>query len=162
MARKQESREFKVASKGEGTDAETVVIMVTALDGNSGGELGIRLLQMFGPGIVGVIAAMESNDMAKVTEQAGQIFGKLTPGEFKGIRNQLLRGAQAQDVGEFHNVDDSFISERFAGHIGSLYALVAFALKVNFANFFEDLGVSKETIAKLQAKGQKATKAIAQ
>jgi hypothetical protein len=160
MARKQESREFKVAPKGEGTEAETVTIMITALDGNSGGELGIKLLQMFGPAIVGVIAAMESNDMAKVTEQAGQLFGKLTPGEFKGIRNQLLRGAQAQEMGEFSNVDDSFISERFSGHVGSLMALVAFALKVNYANFFDDLGVSKETIAKLTAKGQKATKAL--
>lgn len=160
--RKQESREFRVASKGDSTESETITIMVTALDGNTGGELGIRLLQMFGPGIVGVIAAMEANDMAKVTEQAGSFFGKLTPQEFKSIRGQLLRGAQAQDMGEFSDVNDAFIGERFAGHIGSLYALVAFALKVNFSNFFEDLGISKETIAKIQAKGAKASKAIAQ
>jgi hypothetical protein len=159
MARKQESREFKVSPKGEGTEAETVTILVTALDGNSGGELGIRLLQMLGPSIIGVIAAMELNDMTALTTQAASFFSKIGPTEFKVIRQQLLKGAQVQELGEFADLNDAWIGDRFAGHAGSLMALMAFALKVNYANFFDDLGVSKETIAKLTARAAKAKKA---
>jgi hypothetical protein len=159
--RKQESKEFKVAPKGEGTETETVTIMITAMDGNSGGELGIKLLQMFGPPLLGVIVAMESNDMTTLAVQAAGLFGKLSPAEFKAIRTQLFKGAQVQELGEFHDLDDSFIGERFSGHVGSLYALVAFALKVNFANFFEDLGVSKARMDALMSRGEKLKKAIA-
>jgi len=160
MARKTETREFKVAPKGEGTETETVEISITAMDGNSGGELGIRLLQMFGPGLLGVIVAMESNDMNAVTTQATSFFAKLSPAEFKAIKAQLFKGGQVHELGEFVDLNDQFIAERFAGHIGSLMALVAFALKVNFANFFEDLGVSKERMNKLMSRGEKLKKAI--
>lgn len=160
MARKQAQREFKVSPKSDGNEAESVTILITALDGVTGGELGIRLLQLFGPSIVGVITAMESNDMAKVVEQATGFFSKLSPAEFKTIRSQLFRGAQVQEMGEFFDLNETFVADRFAGHVGSLMALVGFALKVNFSNFFEDLGVSKETIAKLGSKAEKAKKAI--
>lgn len=155
--RQQETKSFKV-SGSEGT--EEIDIMVTALDGNTAGELGIRLLQMFGAGIVGVITAMESNDSSKVAEQASTLFTKLTPAEFQALRKQLLKGAQAQHLGEFLDVDDNFVRERFAGHVGSLFSLLAFALKVNFANFFEDLGISKATIAKMTSKVEAAKKTI--
>lgn len=158
--RKTESKEFKVAPKGEGTETETVMISITAMDGNSGGELGIKLLQMFGPALLGVIAAMEANDMSAVTAQATGLFGKLSPAEFKAIKAQLFKGGQVQELGEFTDLNDAFVGERFAGHIGSLMALVAFALKVNFANFFEDLGVSKERMNKLMSRGEKLKKAI--
>lgn len=160
MARKQESREFKVSPSGEGTDDETVGIMITALDGNTAGEIGIRLLQIFGPSIVGVVASMESNDLQKVAEQATQFFAKLTPAEFKSLTKALFRGAQVQELGEFKNLDDSFINERFAGHVGSLMALTVFALKVNFSNFFADLGLSKERLAQLMPKAQERAKKV--
>jgi len=158
MARKQESRDFQVASAGEGTETETVSITITALDGNTAGELGIRLLQIFGPSMVAVVAAMEANAMERVTEQAGAFFAKLTPVEFKSMLKTLLRGAQAQELGEFKNIDDTFIAERFAGHAGSLYALAFFALKVNFRNFFDDLGISKDRLQKLMPKAQAKVK----
>lgn len=154
--RQQETKSFKVAG-AEGP--EDIDILVTALDGNTAGEMGVRLLQMFGPGIVGVITAMESNDTAKVTAEAGALFAKLSPVEFASLRKQLLKGSQAQHLGEFIDVDDTFIRDRFAGHVGSLFALVVFALKVNFANFFEDLGISKATMSKLTSKVEAAKKA---
>lgn len=153
--RKSESKSFKVAAKNaEQNDPDEVEIRVTALDGNSGGELAIRLLQLFGPSLLGVITAMETDDMAKVVESGQALFTKLTPAEFTAIRRQLLTGAQAMELGEFADVNDQFVKERFAGHVGSLIAVLALALKVNYANFFEDLGVSKERMAKLTAKVQ--------
>jgi hypothetical protein len=135
--------------------------MVTALDGNTAGELGIKLVQLFGPSIVGVVAAMDSNDLSKVAEQATVFFAKLTPAEFTSIKRQLLKGAQAKTPdGEFIEVNDQFTGEAFSGEVGSLMALVAFALKLNFANFFEGLGIKSDTIAKLKAKATKATAKI--
>lgn len=147
--RKQESKVFKT-SDGE------CEIMITALDGNAGGELGVRLLQLFGPSMAGVVAAMDGNEISKVAEQASIFFAKLTPAEFTGIKRQLLKGAQAKTAEGFTEVNDAFIGEAFAGEIGSLAALIAFALKLNFATFFEGLGIKSETIAKLTAKAKKA------
>lgn len=156
--RKQVKQNFRVASAGDSDAPEFVEIQLTALDGVAGSELGIRLVQLFGPGITGLVAAMDSNDMSKVTEAASTLFAKLSPSEFTSVRKQLLRNAQAQDLGEFHDVDDRFISERFAGHPGSLVAVVGQALKLNFSSFFEDLGISKEKIAKLTSRVEAGAK----
>lgn len=158
MARRTEEKQFRVAPKGEGTEPEEVTISITALDGNSGGLLGIKLLQIFGPSLLGVITAMEVNDLSKVAAQANDFFTKLTPAEFKSIRDQLFRGGQVREMGQFSDLNDAFIAERFAGHTGSLMALIFFALKVNFANFFQDLGISKERIQKLTSKVETKTK----
>lgn len=155
MARKTESKAFKVAPLGEGTEPEEVTISITALDGNSGGMLGVKLLQLFGPSLVGVVAAMESNDVSKVTTQAAEFFSKLTPAEFKSVRDQLFKGGQVQEMGQFKDLNEAFISDRFAGHTGSLFALMFFALKVNFANFFEDLGISADRMKNLIPKVEK-------
>lgn len=152
MARKPETKTFKVTSKDESTEPATVDITIVPLDGNTGGLLGIKLLQLFGPSIVGVIAAMETDDLSKVSAQASDFFTKLTPAEFKSIRDQLFAGGQVQEMGEFSDLNAAFIADRFAGHVGSLFALVFFALKVNFRNFFDDLGIGKDRIAKLIAK----------
>lgn len=152
MARKVESKTFKVAGKGEEVEASEVTISITPLDGNTGGLLGIKLLQLFGPSIVGVIAAMETDDLSKVSAMASDFFTKMTPAEFKSIRDQLFAGGQVQELGEFSDLNAAFIADRFAGHVGSLYALVFFALKVNFRNFFDDLGIGKARINALIAK----------
>lgn len=139
MARKTETMEFELAD-GPGE------ITVTQLDGNAGGALGVRLVQLVGPSIVGLVGAMEGSDMAKVAEAAQVLLSKVTPDEFEKIKTTVLRGAQAKYNGEFHDVDARFIGDAFSGHPGSLYKLVGFALQVNFRNFLKDLGVSAERI----------------
>lgn len=139
MARKSETMEFE-------TSEGPCEITVTQLDGNRGGNLGIRLAQLVGPPIVNLVGAMEGNDTRKVVDAAQTLIGKITPEEFERVKAEVLRGAQAKFNGEFTDVDSKFIGEAFAGHPGSLYKLVGFALKVNFQNFFEDLGVSAERI----------------
>ncbi len=142
--RKQETVEVEMAS-GPGE------VTLTAMDGNTGGLLGVKLAQLFGPGIVALFAAMETNDMTKVSEGANMLLSKLSPEEFEKIKGQLLAGAQAALNGEFHNLDKAFIGEEFSGNLGSLLKLIIAALKLNFRNFFEGLGIKKESIAKLMS-----------
>ena len=139
MARRSESMEFE-------TSEGACEITVTQLDGNRGGTLGIRLAQLVGPSIVNLVGAMEGNDMKKVVEAAQTLIGKVTPEEFERIKGEVLRGAQAKFNGEFVDVNANFIGEAFAGHPGSLYKLIGFALKVNFQSFFSDLGMNAERI----------------
>lgn len=147
MARRTESREFSVSARGEGSESEVVSISVTALDGHSGGLLGIRLLQLLGPSVAGLVTAMQSSDPSKAVSMAGTLFEKVTPSEFKAIQKQLLAHSTVTELGETQELSDAWIAERFSGHVGSLFALVGFALKVNYENFFEDLGI-KALLAK--------------
>lgn len=139
MARKTETIELE-------TSEGACEISVTQLDGNRGGQLGIKLAQLLGPPIVSLVGAMEGSDMAKAMEAAQLLLSKVTPEEFERIKTEVLRGAQARYGGEFRDVDSKFIGEAFAGHPGSLYKLVGFALKVNFQSFFVDLGLNAERI----------------
>lgn len=139
MARKTETIELELADG----PAE---ISVTQLDGNTGGALGVRLVQLVGPSLVGIVGAMEGNDMSKIAEAAQGLLMKVTPEEFERVKSAVLKGAQAKYCDEFHDLDSKFIGEAFAGHPGALYKLVGFALKVNFRNFLSDLGVSAERI----------------
>lgn len=157
MARRQATKKFRIASDDD--TERTCEITITALGGNEGGMLGTKLAQMIGPSLVGMAAAM--NDPNKVVEIAGALMAKVTADEFDRIKSQLLKGAQAQLDNEFHDVDKGFIDEHFAGEIGSLYALVGFALQVNFKNFLQGLGIKSELIAKLKAKAtEKAAQAM--
>lgn len=139
MARRSESMEFE-------TSDGPCEITVTQLDGNRGGTLGVRMAQLVGPPIVNLVGAMEGNDISKVVDAAQTLISKVTPEEFERIKSEVLRGAQAKYNGEFTDVDSKFIGEAFAGHPGSLYKLVGFALKVNFQNFFSDLGMNAERL----------------
>jgi hypothetical protein len=139
MARKSETMEFE-------TSEGPCEITVTQLDGNRGGALGVRLVHLVGPSIVSLVGAMEGNETSKAVDAAQALIAKLTPDEFDRIKTEVLRGAQAKYNGEFTDVDTKFIGEAFAGHPGSLYKLIGFALKVNFQNFFSDLGMSAERI----------------
>ena len=149
--RKQETAMFQTALSDD-----PIEIMVTALDGNAGGKLGARLIQIFGPGIVGLVTAMEGSDQPRVMGAAGELFSKLSEDEFERLKTMLLKGAQATANGEARDVTPAFIGEAFAGHPGSLYKLLFFALKLNFSSFFHDLGLSAETMSRLQAKVAKA------
>lgn len=137
-----------MARKSEAIEVETsegpCEITVTQLDGNKGSQLGVRLVQLVGPSIVGLVGAMEGNDVSKMVDTAQTLLTKVTPEEFEKIKTEVLRGAQAKLNGEFHDVDARFIGDAFAGHPGSLYKLVGFALKVNFQNFLTDLGINAE------------------
>ncbi len=144
MARRSESKEFLTC---EGP----VMITVTALGGNEAGLLSAKLLNLIGPTMVGMASA---DDSKMVVDLASQLTAKITAAEFESIKTQLLKGAQAQVGDQFEDVDRGFIDRYFAGEPGALFALIAFALKVNFKTFLPGLGIPLELIAKLTAKAK--------
>lgn len=144
MARKQEEKIVKT-SNGE------MPILVTQMDGVTGSEMSIELAQLFGPHIVAAVMAMNDDRKEEAAKQVGEFLQKLSPAKFSAIRRALLKGARANTGDGFVDVDEDFISGHFAGRAGSLFGLVAFALKLNFANFFEDLGL-QGSLAKLGSK----------
>lgn len=148
MARKHEEKIVKTAN-GE------MPITIIQMDGVTSSEMSIKLAQLFGPHIIAAVSAMDKENSDEASKQVGEFLMKLTPATFSEIRRALLRGAQANTGSEMLTVDEAFISEHFAGHAGSLFALVGAALKLNFRNFLDDLGI-KGMAAKLGSKVQKA------
>lgn len=148
MARKQ-------IEKSVATSEGDMTFMLTAMDGITSTEMSLKLTQLFGPHIVGVVTAMDSNKDDDASKHVGEFFTKLNRAEFTEMRKSLLKGAQAYRGDEFVTVDDAFLSEAFSGHPGSLMSLLFAALKLNFANFFDDLGL-KGVIAKLGSKAKAA------
>jgi len=129
-------------------------VTVTQLDGNKGGQLGIKLVQLAGPSVVELVSGLEG-DLAKAANAVSSLIAKLTPAMFEELKKELLHGAQAKYKDEFHTVDAAFVGDAFRGHFGSLCKLIGFALAANYRNFLNDLGISAERLQNLTAKAKK-------
>lgn len=149
MARKQVTNEYPV-------DEGQVAVTLTALGGIEGAELGIRLGGMLGPAVITLFTAMDTKS-AEAGAQAGKmIFEKLTPAVFKEILKQLIQGGQINIGGEFRDLTVKELDDAFSGNVVCVYRIFFDAVRLNFRNFTQGLGISSGTLAKLEAIAKKA------
>lgn len=131
------------------TEDGTVEVTVQALGGITGSQLGIKLMSIFGPSMVGLIAAMEKDDPAAIMACMREMLGKLGPNDFKALLKEVLTGAQAKQGNEFVDVTVEWVDEAFGGAPGSVFKLTFDAIKVNFSNFSQELGFGRDLLTKL-------------
>lgn len=153
MARKQETNKYE-ANDGP------IEVTLTQMGGMDGSKLGIRLGGMLGPSIITLFTAMDSQSAQAGGEAGRMLFEKLTPQVFEGVLKEMLAGAQVKRPGtdgemEFEDATLSVLNEVFAGYSVSIYKLAFDAMRLNFRNFTQGLGISSATVSKLEAIAKK-------
>lgn len=125
-----------------------VEIEVQQLDGMSAGKLSLRLIRLTGSAMARIGAASEKDAGAAFAGAVGDVVDRLTEQEFEDLTKILLDGAAYSTGKEFVEVLPA-AGDLFRGHVKELFALLKFALEVNFSDFFGDLaGAFKAALAK--------------
>lgn len=143
MARRQQTDTYK-------TDEGDIEITVQALGGIEAGLLGLKLGGILGPALATAAVSMDTRDALGLGSSINALFTKVTPAEFKSLLKEVIAGAQAKTSEEFVDVTMAWLENQFAGCPGSLYKLLLNAIKVNFTNFSQELGLSDDLMAKLK------------
>jgi hypothetical protein len=118
------------------------------MDGITAGKLGTTLGKAYGPAFAQALSKARSDAGLSIAA----LFSALHEDHFDLIVAKTLRGLIAVTNGEVDTNAESKIAEIFTGHVGSLYELMFFALKLNFADVIEKIK------AFLAALGATATK----
>lgn len=147
--RKQETKQYAV----EGGEVE---ITLMALGGMEGSKLGVMLGGLIGPSVIALFVASDAQSAAAGAEAGRMLAEKLTAPVYEVIVKQLLKGAQMKTKdGDFEDVTMTLLDDTFSGNVASIYKLVFDALRLNFRNFSQGLGISSTTLAKLTAIAEK-------
>jgi hypothetical protein len=130
---------------------------LTQLGGRQAGKLFVRVGPHI-PRLIGSIASLDSKqlkdkdgklsveslkklDLSKLNFPAlGEALAKVTPEDFDSITCELLKGGIAigkNEAGEDQKVDldPAAIDQLFRGQVWQLFALVGFAIEVNYGGF---------------------------
>jgi len=116
-------------------------VSLLAMGGVKAAKMGVKIVNVFGGGIAGLVSSFQSGNVDKAMESANALAAKLSPDEFMAMQKDLFEGAQARIDGEAHDMDAKFMDNYFSGHSGSIFKLMYEALKLNFSSFFQDLGL---------------------
>lgn len=127
---------------------------VTQLPPTRAYKLAARLARLFGPaigpllnaagkgGVTGLAAGLKGGlgkldlDPEKLGESVKSLFLALSDDEIDGLVRELLSTCTCNDGMRFINVDMVTFNAMFAGDLSASLKLLAFAAKVNFADFF--------------------------
>lgn len=148
MARKQENFKYP-------TEDGEVEITLLSMGGLDASKLGLKLGGMLGPAIISIFVAADSKDSSAGAEAGRMLAEKLTPATFESVLKEVLAGAQMKIGEEFEDVTMALLNDTFSGSAGSIYKLAYDAVRLNFRNFSRGLGISSESIAKLEAIAKK-------
>ncbi len=118
---------------------------VTQLPGMRGVRFLARLGRIVGPSLGGLITSLQGGglagaDLSAVAVSVGRLFIDLTENELEAICRELLGSATYRDpvTQKIVPVMDDF-DLHFQGRAASVLKLLAFALEVNYGNFFDAL-----------------------
>lgn len=105
----------------------------------------LRLLEVLGPGLstlakVADPAGGEKMNLAALPEGVEKLFGRLNGQVFEELLIDMLNDATVTIEGERVPLDRTKVNTLFRGHVLELYKLFVFAVRVNFADFFDALG----------------------
>lgn len=150
MARKQIEKKYPV---DEGADVE---ITLMALGGIEGSELGIRLGGMLGPAVITLFTETNGKNAEAAALAGRMIFEKLTGPVFKEILKQLIQGGQIKVGDEFHDLTLAKLDDAFSGNVACVYRLFFDAVRLNFRNFSQGLGIPSGALAQLEVAAKTA------
>ena len=119
---------------------------VTQLPARRAIKLKAKLIKMFGPVLAQLFLVVKKVDKEEYEQKSNIVSAveilasNLDPVDFETLIVELFAGVRKNGKELLPNVIDT----EFAGDLATLYLVALFVLEVNFASFFELLGIGRQ------------------
>lgn len=115
----------------------------------------IKLLDTVGPGLASLAMVVgptgQSLNLSALPVGVEKLFAKLDGPTFADLLRELLTEATVQRKGEAMPLDDAQINTLFRGNTKELFKLFAWAVQVNYSDFFDGLGGLAQLAEKMKS-----------
>lgn len=148
---------------GQKTEKKTIgelEVTTTQLPAMKALALSTRLGRAIGPALASAAGLDDGMNVSALAPAVAALFTTLDGAEAQALTKEILQSTTVvHDGKQIHLGDASMIDHVFTGRLADLFAVVRFALEVNFTDFFDALtsAASAKLAAGAGAKKQQAS-----